>query len=162
MDEHVIRAERSGLIGPRVKPVIPLEDRTDPASKKMRCPLDIELVLGGDHALCASQALEGMNAPAGGWSSVSGSKGTQKASTGMGSMGGAHLENWDARPRLWSLGTCGSKAGTKSWSRLLDWADVRSGSGLHYSSRGYEEPWNLRLKAEVHVLSWPSTQLFGS
>ena len=92
-------------------------------------------------------------------SSVSGSKGTQKASTGMGSMGGARLENWDARPRLWSLGTGGSKAGTKSWSILLDWADVRSGSGLHYSSRGYGEPWDIILKAKVHVLSWPSTQL---
>lgn len=33
MDEHVIRAERSDLVGPRVKPVIPLGGRTDPASK---------------------------------------------------------------------------------------------------------------------------------
>ena len=33
MDEHVIRAERSGLIGSRVKPVIPLGDRAEVASK---------------------------------------------------------------------------------------------------------------------------------
>ena len=33
MDERVIRAERSGLVGPTGKPVIPLGGRTDPASK---------------------------------------------------------------------------------------------------------------------------------
>lgn len=42
------------MIGPRLKPVIPLGDRTDPVTKQERCQLEVELVLGRGGTLYAS------------------------------------------------------------------------------------------------------------
>lgn len=78
---------RKDLTGPRLKPVVPLGDRTDPATGKGGCRLEAELVRGTSSALFASQTLEGRRVPAGGWNSSCGSMWTQKASTTTGSMG---------------------------------------------------------------------------